>query len=258
MRCVMCISLVVLSLAPAIAAQTGAAADSAAAPTHNVSRSMLDFIRAGGPVGYVIILLSVGVLALVIDTFLRTRRDRLIPPALADELDRLARQGRFGDVLATAKTSDSTLGRIVAAGVARGEQGLPAIREGLQEAGTREMTRLFQQIGYIGLATTIAPMLGLLGTVTGMTRSFNVMGMTKGAARPDELAVGIAEALVTTVMGLALALPLACLHSWFRDRVTKAGQETSAICERLLRSMTLAHEARQVSRTTTPQLQTVR
>ncbi len=228
----------------AFAAETGSEAASGA---H--SMSLLDFIKAGHTVGHVIILLSIASFALVIDGFIRIKQDKLMPPGLSAQLEQLSRQGKFNDILMLARGSDSVLGRIVAGGLGRGELGLPAIREALQEHGTREVTRLNQRIGYIGLAATLAPMLGLLGTVTGMIRSFNVLGSSKGAARPDELAMGIAEALVTTCEGLIVALPLALLHSYLRDRVTRMGQELSAFCERLCRNFTVALETRTAHRT---------
>ena len=77
-----------------------------------------------------------------------------------------------------------------------------------------------------------------------MIGSFNVLGAHKGAARPDQLAVGISEALVTTCMGLVVAVPLMFFHNLFRDRVARIGHEASGRCERLLRVMTAAMGAR--------------
>jgi biopolymer transport protein ExbB len=72
--------------------------------------------------------------------------------------------------------------------------------------------------------------------------------MSEGAARPDELAVGISEALITTCMGLILALPLLFCHNYLRNRVTGIGQRASGFCEQLLRIMTVALEAKQAAR----------
>lgn len=245
------IGLLLFCLAAAVASAQTPAEPAQASAAH--TESLMDFIRAGGWVGYVIILLSVVSVALTIDGFIRVQPNKLIPPELIVQLEQLSRQGKFNDLLLLTRGSTSMLGRIVAAGVGRGEMGLPAIREGLQENGTKEITRLHQRIGYIGLSATVAPMLGLLGTVTGMIRSFNVLGMSKGAARPDELASGIAEALITTAMGLIVALPLAFCHNYLRDRVTRVGQELSGACERLLRSMAVVLEARMAARTTNTQ-----
>ena len=94
------------------------------------------------------------------------------------------------------------LGRIISAGLSDGRLGLDAVREGLEQQGVMEVTRMRERIGYIGLIASVAPMLGLLGTVTGMIASFRLLGEAQGAARPDELALGISQALVTTCMGL--------------------------------------------------------
>jgi len=205
------------------------------------SRSVVDFIGAGGTVGYVIILLSFVGVALVIDGFLRLREDQLLPDRLIEQAQRLGREGKFGDIYNLCGTDDSMLSRIFRKSLEQGQSSLVAMRESLQEEGTREMTNLQQRIGYIGLIASIAPMLGLLGTVTGMIGSFDVLGTSKGAARPDDLAAGISEALVTTCMGLIVAVPLIFFQNFFRDRLTRIRQKTQGVCERMLRIITTVH-----------------
>ena len=200
--------------------------------------SLREFIQAGSYVGYVIIWLSFAGLALVIDSFLRIQSKRLIPPRLAQELVQLARQGKFEEIQNLAGAFDCMLARIVSHTFAQGRMSLIAAREVMQEQGTREVTRLYQRVGYIGFIAAVAPMLGLLGTVTGMIGSFNVLGAAKGAADPDDLAVGVSEALVTTCMGLVVAIPLMFFHNYFRDRVTRIGQDAAGACDRLMRHMT--------------------
>ncbi|MFB3892055.1 MAG: MotA/TolQ/ExbB proton channel family protein [Phycisphaerae bacterium] len=134
------------------------------------------------------------------------------------------------------------IARIVSVGLAYGNFGLPALRQAMQEQGVKEVTRLTHRINYMGFLGAVAPMLGLLGTVIGMISSFNVLGSSKGSARPDELAGGIAFALVTTCEGLVLAIPMMFFHNFFRDRVAKLGQESGTICERLMRHATMVME----------------
>jgi len=226
-----------------------AAADVQGAPADGDGgrKSLLDFVRAGGIVGYVIIALSAAGVALVIDAAVHLQADKLIPPSLAAEAERLARGGRFGELRGLCQASDSAAARVLRSGLAQGQLGVEAVREAMREQGTRELTRLQQRVGYIGLMASVAPMLGLLGTVVGMIGSFDVLGTGKGASRPDELAVGISKALVTTCMGLVVAVPLIFLHSYFRDRVTRIAQELSALCERLLRITTAIVELRNAS-----------
>jgi biopolymer transport protein ExbB len=229
--------------APAVSAPVATPGD-APAPAAEKRMSLRDFIRAGRIVGYVIIFLSFAGFALVIDAFLRIRQDKLLPERLAAELVNLARQGRAADMQNMCLTVDCLLSRIVRDTFAQGRMSLAAARDVMQEQGTKEVTRLVQHVGYIGFIAAVAPMLGLLGTVTGMIDSFGVLGAAKGAAQPDELAVGVSEALVTTCMGLVVALPLMFFHNYFRDRVTRIGQEAAGICDRLIRGLADAQAPR--------------
>jgi len=238
------VAAVIGCVAPGALAQEADNDDQAAA---GASKSMLDFLRAGGIIGGVIVLLSFVGIALVIDGFVRLKVDKLLPPLVAEQAEALAAKGKFGDILTLTGGNDSMLGRIIRSALTDGQMGIAAVRESMQTAGTGEMTRLQQRVGYIGFIASVAPMLGLLGTVTGMIASFNVLGMAKGAARPDELAVGISEALVTTCLGLVVAVPLMFFHSYLHDRVIRIGQETSGQCERLLRIMTNWMERRQAA-----------
>lgn len=208
------------------------------------SQSLLDLLRAGGWVGYFILLLSVAAIALLVNVLLALREDRLIPPPVRDQAFDLAQRGRFVELHSMSKTSDSVLGRLIDAGFNDGKLGVDAIREAMQRQGEQEMTSLHQRVSYLGLVAAIAPVLGLLGTVTGMMSSFNILGQSRGAARPDELAVGISEALVTTCLGLILAVPMMGVHLYLRNRVTRVGQDLSAACDRLLRLTTASVEAR--------------
>lgn len=207
-------------------------------------RSLLDLVRAGGPVGYAIILLSLCGVALVVDAFMRLKESLLVPQSLADQIHDLAGKGRFDEVLSLCKTHDSMLARVIAGGLTDGKLGIDAVREGLEQAGTREVTKLRHRNGYIGLIASVAPMLGLLGTVTGMIASFRLLGEAQGSARPDELALGISQALVTTCMGLIIAVPLMFFYAYFRFRIIRVGQDAAAVGEKMLRIMSVVIEKR--------------
>jgi biopolymer transport protein ExbB len=208
------------------------------------SRSLLDLVYAGGPIGYAIILLSLCGMALVVDAFMRLKEPLLVPQNLAEQVHDLAGKGRFEEILSLCKTHDSMLARVIAGGLADGKLGIDAVREGLEQAGTREVTQLRQRNGYIGLIASVAPLLGLLGTVTGMITSFRILGEAQGSARPDELALGISTALVTTCMGLIVAVPLMFFFAYFRNRITRIGQDAAAVGEKMLRIMSVVLEAR--------------
>lgn len=207
-------------------------------------RSLLNLVQAGGPVGYAIIVLSLCGLALVADAFLRLKDQQLVPENLSEQIHDLTGKGRFEEVLSMCKTHDSMLARIIAGGLSDGKLGLDAVREGLEQQGVMEVTRLRERIGYIGLIASVAPMLGLLGTVTGMIASFRLLGEAQGSARPDELALGISQALVTTCMGLIVAVPLMFFYALFRNRITRIGNEAAAVGEKMLRLMSVVLETR--------------
>ena len=198
------------------------------------TQSLMDFVRAGGIVGYLIILLSIASVALVIDMVLRLKHERLLPQAVVKHALDLAAAGHVNELVAMSKASDSMFGRIVGGALDRARFGFDAVRQEMQQLGEAEILRLRYRVGYIGVVATAAPMLGLLGTVIGMINSFGVLGHARNAARPDELAVGISVALVTTCMGLILAVPLIFVHAYLRDRVSAVAQEAAHMSETLL------------------------
>ncbi len=234
---------IVMAVVTLVAFTTAAYAQGQGADTE-ADRSFLDLVQAGGPVGYAIIVLSLCGLALVIDAFLRLREDQLIPGNLAEQVHEMTGKGRFEEVLSLCKTHDSMLARVIAGGLSDGKMGLAAVREGLEQQGVMEVARLRERIGYIGLIASVAPMLGLLGTVTGMIASFRLLGEAQGSARPDELALGISQALVTTCMGLIVAMPLVFFHAFFRNRITRIGNEAAAVGEKMLRIMNVVIDTR--------------
>ncbi len=212
-----------------------ALAQSPAAPPPEVeTKSALQFVTGGGVVGYIIIALSVLAVTLVVDLVLRLKRDRTFPDSLVRHAMELAEQGRAGEILSMSKASDTLFGRIIGGALDRGRYGIDVVRQEVQQIGEKEIFKLRNRVAQIGVIATAGPMLGLLGTVIGMISSFSVLGESKNAARPDELAAGISLALITTCQGLILAVPLIFVHMWLRDRVTQTSQEAAHVSEKLL------------------------
>ena len=87
---------------------------------------------------------------------------------------------------------------------------------------------------YLGFIAATAPMLGLLGTVTGMIAAFNEIAATEGAATPSQLAGGISEALVTTCLGLMVAIPVMFFVAFFRNRIDSYVAEAETVVEKLM------------------------
>jgi biopolymer transport protein ExbB len=108
------------------------------------------------------------------------------------------------------------------------------MRDAIDEVSDEEATTLFQKISYLSLIASVAPMLGLLGTVGGMIEAFNVIAAMEGMANPADLAAGISKALITTLTGLIVAIPVLSFYMFFRNRVIKLSMEASAISGELI------------------------
>ncbi len=197
-------------------------------------RTMWDTIRAGGPIEAVIILLSVVGLALIIEHAVSIRREKLIPPYVLSELESLFDEEEYEEALDLCDQDDSLLCRVVGAGLSKLSGGYSRMKEAVDDVTEEETAALFQKISYLALIASIAPMLGLLGTVTGMITAFNTIAEMEGAANPADLADGISQALVTTCTGLIVAIPVLSAYMIYRNRVVKLSLEATAITGELL------------------------
>lgn len=190
-------------------------------------RSFWEIVTAGGPVGYVIMLLSVAGAALVIEHLLTIRASVLMPPELASRVHELLKQGNVAQAEQQCKLQPSFLAYVLHAGISEIEGGYDAIEKAIEDATAEQAARLFRKIEYLSVIGNIAPMLGLLGTVIGMIFAFQEVANTQGAARAADLAEGIYLALVTTVEGLLVAIPSLAAFAVFRNRVDQLVAEAA-------------------------------
>lgn len=189
-----------------------------------VSRSLTEYIAQGGPIGVIIILLSIVAAGLIFAQLLRLRTSKLIPDDAIESLHALLASGKVRDAIAfcAQPENDSLVTRVLGGALRRCERspfGFLELRSAVEEAGAREIERLHRMTDGIGLVASVAPMLGLLGTVVGMVGAFDVISVTEGPARPDQLAGNISEALITTVLGLIVAIPCTAAYTFLRNRI---------------------------------------
>ncbi len=195
-------------------------------------------IQHGGIIGYIIIGLSVVALALVIMHALQIRRRSLLPPNQVVQLDDMLSRGEVSEALefCLRPENDSYLTRIMATGLTRYQKsafGAFEIKNAIEEAGEDQTARLYRSTDALGVIGHIAPMLGLLGTVVGMVGAFEALPQAGGADH-EALASQISLALVTTLMGLVLAIPATSLFSFFKNRIDAFASEASLEIERLV------------------------
>ncbi len=200
--------------------------------------SVLELIAAGGTIAYLIIALSIAALALVVMHVVQLRAATLAPPDIVDELDDLLSRGETDAALRFCRDDehDCFLTRVFGAGLTRCKRsvfGWLELKGALEEAGQEQVARLFRSTDGLGLIAAIAPMLGLLGTVLGMVGAFDTISASEGFARPDQLAGDISKALVTTLMGLSLAIPATAAFTYFRNRIDALSGEIAGTIEEL-------------------------
>ena len=200
--------------------------------------SWLTTIGKGGTVGFIIISLSLVAMALVIMHFMQIRRTSLLPQEQLAFIEKCLSEGAVDEALGYCvdPANDTYLTRILATGLLRYQRsafGPFELKNALEEAGEDQTSRLFRSTDALSLIGTIAPLLGLLGTVLGMVGAFETIGQTTSNTH-SALAVNISEALVTTMLGLVLAIPCLTLSSFFRNRIEGLSAEACSEIERLV------------------------
>jgi biopolymer transport protein ExbB len=205
----------------------------AAGPALAQTTSVKDVIKGSGVVGLVIILLSVVALAMVIENLISVKREKLAPPELIDEIQALFDEEQFQEAMELCENEKTYFTKVVGAGIAKIGHPFEVIEQSLEEMGDQEAIKLHQKIGWLSVIASSAPMLGLLGTVSGMVKSFNVIASSQGQASPADLAIGISQALLTTMEGLIVAIPVTAVFAFLRNRLIRTVIETGAIIEDL-------------------------
>ena len=189
--------------------------------------------KKAGLIGLLIMILSIVALAVIIENFVSLNRDKLAPPELIDEVQALFDEGQYQEAMELCENEPSFFTNVAGAGVAKIGHSFDVIEQSIAEMGDEESSRLHQKIGWLALISNVAPMMGLLGTVGGMIKAFNVIASSGGQANPADLAGGISEALLTTMFGLCVAIPTSAFFAFLRNRLVKSIIEVGAIVEDL-------------------------
>lgn len=172
--------------------------------------------------------------ALLVMNMLTLRRDNVVPVHLVEGFEAHLNEKRYQEAYELAKNDDSVLGQVLSAGLAKLSAGYPQAIEAMQEVGEEENMKMEHRLSYIALIGTLAPMVGLLGTVDGMIRSFSVIAQSTTTPAPSELAEGISTALVTTLVGLLIAIPAIAVYNILRNRVARMVLEIGILSEGLM------------------------
>ncbi len=185
-------------------------------------------VKNTGIVGFFIIMCSISGLALSIDAFVSLKMNKLAPPYLVQELDRLLENQEFDEAVQLCDNTSGFLGNVMASALAKLGYGYEEMKRALEESLNIESFKLIVKISYINLLGQLGPLLGLLGTVTGMINSFREME-TLTVVTTDRLAKGVYESLVNTAGGLFTAIVLLSIHFILKNKVEKLTLAISTI-----------------------------
>jgi biopolymer transport protein ExbB len=214
------------------------AAEPAPAAEYMKTANLWQIILAGGPAMVPLGILSVITLALVIAFLFSLRRGSVVTKRYMQTADALIRKRDYLGLLAVSNRHNEAVARVVQRTMdfltRNPRASFAEIREIAQTEGLRQASALNQRVAYLADIGTIAPMVGLLGTVIGIVRSFGVIAIDAAATRPTMLAQGIGEALIATAAGLLIGIPAMAAYSYFRGRVHALISELEAASTHLL------------------------
>lgn len=180
----------------------------------------LEMVLASGYIGYLICLLSVVTVALIIESLMSLKRERMMPEDLLADIEGAIDGGNYEEAIEICQAEDCMMTRIIGAGLAKMSMGHGRMEEAIAEESDAQATMLHQKLGYINLIAGVAPMMGLLGTVQGMIGAFGEIATNPQSSAAD-LAAGIYVALMTTLLGLIVSIPSTVAFTFFRGRVVK-------------------------------------
>ncbi|MFT7668116.1 MAG: biopolymer transport protein ExbB [Planctomycetota bacterium] len=184
-------------------------------------QSLFDMLIDGGPLMIPIGICSVVALAFTVERWLRLATHSVGGKRFANQLTHRVQSSGARSGLDYCREHKSALSRILAAGLSKSEDGYSESERAAEDTGKREVKRLGTNLRPLVVVAMIAPLLGLLGTVWGMIEAFANIGEAGGLGKPEVLASGISQALVTTAAGLAVAIPTQAVYYYFRARIDK-------------------------------------
>jgi len=183
---------------------------------------MWELIVKGGPIMILIILCSITAFAVFLERMWYLRNAKIDTRKFMEEISNKVKSNKVMQALDMCNTTKGPIARILKSGIMKYNRHRTEIKEAIEDAGVHEVPLLEKNIGVLATIAHIAPLLGLLGTVVGMLKAFQVIegkAMSMVPVNPGDLAGGIWEALITTVAGLSVAIPTYVVYNYLVSRV---------------------------------------
>jgi biopolymer transport protein ExbB len=240
----------ILPLLAALASATPLFAQTPAAPAPDLPRSntLLDAIIHAGPIIIPLVVLSIFSLMLVVVYFLTIRRGAIVSSGYMATADALLRKRDYLGLLAVSNRHGESIARVVQKMLEFTTKNPGAdfaqVREIAETEGTRVASNINNKVTYLADIGMLAPLIGLLGTVIGIVRSFSALGADLGSARYSQLSRGVSEALINTAGGLAIGIPALIFYAFFRGRAQRLISELESAVTHVLALLSLQYNKR--------------
>jgi len=183
---------------------------------------MWEFMQKGGPIMWPILLCSGIAFAIVIERLIRLRGEQINTKSFMEQISKSLKRNKVMEALELCDRTGGPIANILKAGILKHDRPRHEVREAIEDASIHEVPRLERNLPVLATVAHVAPLLGLLGTVTGMVAAFQVIESKASSLKPvnpGDLAGGIWEALLTTVFGLCVAIPTYVAYNYLVSRV---------------------------------------
>ena len=201
---------------------------------------MWEIVRAGGPLMWPIILCSITAAAIILERLWTLQDKRVLPRELPQRVWQLIEANQVTDKVIASLEQNSPLGRLLATGLANRHRPREILMERLEDTGRHVVHELERFLNTLGTIAGVSPLLGLLGTVTGIIRSFNAIE-AGGMGDPRALSGGIAEALIATAAGLCVAIPALIGYRFLRSKIERIAVEMEKNAMRVVDAIEATH-----------------
>ena len=214
---------------------------------------MFEIIKAGGWVMWPIVTCSIIAMTIIGERFWSLQRKYIVPKGLVTQVWKWAKEGQIDKTHLDTLRKNSPLGQILAAGLANAHRDREVMKSGLEEVSGQVVHELGKYLNTLGTIAEITPLLGLLGTVTGIIQMFAAVGEV-GLGNPMVLSSGLSEALITTAAGLMVAIPTFVFYRYFPgvvdELVVSMEQESLKMITILHNEMKSLHKSPSIARRT--------
>lgn len=199
--------------------------------------NLIEIFLKGGMVMWAILFCSVVALAVAIDRLLILRKAKINVPAFLVRIRGFIKSKDMSGAASYCLREKSPIGNMVRKGLKKFGMGHERVKEAIENAGRQEVSKLEKGLSVLATVAGVAPLLGFLGTVTGMIQAFMRIEDLAGAANPGDLAGGIWEALLTTAFGLIVGIPAYVAYNYFLSAVSKFVSDMETVANDVVDTM---------------------